>query len=66
MLASYQRLRRARTRQIARSSWVTNTLLHLRDDHPDLPWRDEKMRRFADDFGWIHEFDAEQALTSWR
>jgi 2-polyprenyl-6-methoxyphenol hydroxylase-like FAD-dependent oxidoreductase len=66
VLASYQRLRRARTRQIARSSWDTNALLHLRDDDPDLPWRDEKVRRFADDFGWIHEFDAEQALTSWR
>lgn len=62
-LSAYQRLRRARTRQIARSSWATNALLHLRDDHPDLPWRDEKMRRFADDFGWIHEFDAEQALS---
>jgi 2-polyprenyl-6-methoxyphenol hydroxylase-like FAD-dependent oxidoreductase len=64
VLASYQRLRRARTRQIAGSSWATNTLLHLRDDDPDLPWRDEKMRRFADDFGWIHEFDTEQALTA--
>ncbi len=64
VLASYQRLRRARTRQIARSSWDTNALLHLRDDDPDLPWRDEKMRRFADDFGWIHEFDTERSLTS--
>jgi len=64
VLASYQRLRRARTRQIARSSWDTNALLHLRDDDPDLPRRDEKMRRFADDFGWIHEFDTEQALTA--
>ncbi len=64
VLASYQRLRRARTRQIAASSWATNALLHLRDDDPDLPWRDEKMRRFADDFGWIHEFDTERSLTS--
>ncbi len=64
VLAEYQRLRRARTRQIAASSWATNALLHLRDDDPDLPWRDEKMRRFADDFGWIHEFDTERSLTS--
>lgn len=64
VLAAYQRLRRARTRQIARSSWETNALLHLRDDDPDLPRRDQKMRRFADDFGWIHEFDTEAALTS--
>ena len=64
VLASYQRLRRARTRQIAASSWATNALLHLRDDDPDLPWRDEKMRRFADDFGWIHEFNTERSLTS--
>ncbi len=63
VLASYQRLRRARTRQIAASSWATNALLHLRDDDPDLPWRDEKMRRFADDFGWIHEFDTERSFT---
>ena len=63
VLAEYQRLRRARTRQVARSSWATNAPLHLRDDDPDLPWRDEKMRRFADDFGWIHEFDTERALT---
>jgi len=40
------------------------TFRHL--DDPDLPWRDEKMRRFADDFGWIHEFDAEQALATGR
>jgi salicylate hydroxylase len=66
VLAEYQRLRRARTRQVARSSWATNALLHLRDDDPDLPWRDEKMRRFADDFGWIHEFDAEEALATGR
>jgi len=64
LLADYQRLRRARTRQVARRSWATNALLHLRDDDPDLPWRDEKMRRFADDFGWIHEFDAEEALAT--
>ena len=64
VLARYQRLRRARTRQIHRSSWATNALLHLRDDHPDLPWRDEKMTRFSDEFAWIHEFDAEQALRT--
>lgn len=66
VLAQYQRLRRARTRQIQRSSWATNALLHLRDDHPDRPRRDEKMTRFADEFAWIHEFDAERALTSSR
>lgn len=32
MLAHYQSLRRARTRKIQRSFWVTNALLHLQDD----------------------------------
>ena len=64
VLARYQRLRRMRTRQIQLSSWATNALLHLPDDHPDLPWRDAKVARFSDDFAWIHAFDAEQAVTS--
>jgi salicylate hydroxylase len=66
VLARYQRLRRTRTRQIQRSSWATNALLHLRDDHPDLSWRDAKMASFSDEFAWIHAFDAEQAVTSSR
>ena len=64
VLARYQLLRRARTRQIHRSSWVTNALLHLRDDDPGIGRRNERMARFADDFAWIHEFDAERALTA--
>ncbi len=57
VLSLYQSLRRARTRKIQRSSWVTNTLLHLPDGQ-DLAERDRRVGRFAEDFGWIHQFDA--------
>ncbi len=53
----YQALRRARTRTIQRSSWATNRLLHL-PDGPALAGRDERVSRFPERFGWIHEFDA--------
>ena len=66
VLARYQLLRRARTRQIHLSSWATNALLHLPDDHPDVSWRDAKVARFSDDFAWIHAFDAEQAVPRRR
>ena len=62
MLRQYQALRRARTRKIQRSSWVTNDLLHL-PDGPALDERDGKVARFPEDFGWIHEFDALQAVS---
>jgi salicylate hydroxylase len=57
MLAHYQSLRRTRTRKIQRSSWVTNALLHLQDD-ADLADRDQRVSRFPEKFGWIHQFDA--------
>ena len=60
ILARYQALRRARTRKIQRSSWVTNALLHL-PDGPDLSDRNQRVARFPEDFGWIHQFDALQA-----
>ena len=62
MMRQYQALRRARTRKIQRSSWVTNDLLHL-PDGPALDERDRKVARFPEDFGWIHEFDALQAVS---
>jgi salicylate hydroxylase len=57
VLERYRLLRRARTRKIQRSSWATNTLLHLLDG-PALADRNERVSRFPEDFGWIHEFDA--------
>jgi salicylate hydroxylase len=62
-LARYQALRRARTRKIQRSAWVTSTLLHL-PDGPAAEARNEKVARFGQEFGWIHEYDAQQALRS--
>ena len=61
--ARYQVLRRARTRKIQRSSWVTSGLLHL-PDGPAAQARNEKVARFTQDFGWIHEYDVQQALHS--
>ncbi len=63
MLAHYQSLRRARTRKIQRSSWVTNALLHL-PDGPDLADRDRRVARFPEEFGWIHRFDALEVARS--
>lgn len=58
VFARFQALRRARTRKIQRSSRVTNDLLHLTDDSPRIAYRDERVSRFPEDFGWIHAFDA--------
>jgi salicylate hydroxylase len=61
-LAHYQSLRRARTRKVQRSSWVTNDLLHLPDGE-QLATRDDKMARVPHDFAWIHEFDVDRSLS---
>jgi salicylate hydroxylase len=63
MLAKYQALRRARTRKIQRSSWITNSLLHL-PDGPQLAERNRRVARFPEDFGWIHQFDALQTARA--
>ena len=60
MLGRYQGLRRARTRKIQRSSWITNGLLHL-PDGPALAERDAGMAAFPERFAWIHGHDALQA-----
>jgi salicylate hydroxylase len=59
----YQALRRARTRKIQRSSWVTSGLLHL-PDGPAAQARNRKVARVPEDFGWIHSYDAQQALAA--
>jgi salicylate hydroxylase len=56
-------MRRARTRKIQRSSWVTSSLLHL-PDGPAADARNQKVARFAEDFGWIHEYDVQKALAA--
>jgi len=64
-LARYQALRRARTRKIQRSAWVTSDLLHLADG-PAADARNDKVARFTQEFGWIHEYDAQQLLRGER
>jgi salicylate hydroxylase len=63
VLARFQQLRRARTRRIQRSSWVTNSLLHLRAG-PAIAARDAKVATVPDDFAWIHSYDVQQALAA--
>jgi salicylate hydroxylase len=58
----YQALRRARTRKIQRSSWVTNRLLHL-PDGSEIAARNQKMTTVPQDFAWIHEFDVDESLA---
>ena len=59
----YQALRRARTRKIQRSAWVTSPLLHL-PDGPAARARNQKVGTVPEDFGWIHEYDVQQALQT--
>jgi salicylate hydroxylase len=61
VLSRFQSMRRARTRKIQRSSWVTNTLLHLLPG-PAIRARDATMAGVPDDFGWIHAYDVQEAL----
>jgi len=59
--ATYQALRRGRTRRIQRLSWLTNALLHL----PDGAAADERNRalaRLPQEIAWIHEHDVQAAL----
>ena len=65
LLPRYQELRRARTRKIQRSSWMTNAQLHL-PDGPDLAARDARMAAFPERFAWIHEHDAMRAAQDAR
>jgi salicylate hydroxylase len=63
VFAAYERSRKARTRSIQRSAWATNTALHLPDDAA-LDQRDSVLRRFPDQFGWIHSFDALRSVEA--
>ena len=62
MMHRFEDLRRQRTRIIQRSSWATNRILHL-PDGPDVAQRDATLSHFPERFGWIHAFDALQAVA---
>ncbi|WP_254897389.1 FAD-dependent monooxygenase [Amycolatopsis sp. Hca4] len=55
-LRHYERLRRCRTRQVQRSSWVTSPLLHLPDGDAAAN-RDRRLHHLVDDFSWIHAYE---------
>ncbi|HEY4418018.1 MAG TPA: FAD-dependent monooxygenase [Pseudonocardia sp.] len=59
--ASYQALRRGRTRRIQRLSWRTNALLHL-SDGAAADERNRALARLPQDIAWIHEHDVQVAL----
>ena len=63
VFAAYERLRKVRTRSIQRSSWATNTALHLTDDAA-LDRRNAVLTRFPEQFGWIHSFDALKSIEA--
>jgi salicylate hydroxylase len=62
LFSRYERLRRARTRTVQRSSWATNRALHLADGDPGIAARNARLPRFAEEFGWIHAHDALAAV----
>ena len=57
VFATYEALRRPRTRMIQRASWMGNHGLHLADG-PSAAARDALVAEFPERFGWIHAFDA--------
>lgn len=63
-LATYPRLRRARTRAVAASAWETGTLLHLADDHPRIAERDKRFAGYATDNAWVHDHDVADPSTT--
>lgn len=59
-LRAYERLRRARTRRVARASWLASDQLHL-PDGPDAVRRDAVLDAVPDSVRWIHEHDPRAA-----
>lgn len=56
-LRRYEQLRRTRTRQVQRSSWVASDLLHL-SDGPRADRRDSDLAAIDTTLRWIHGHDA--------
>jgi salicylate hydroxylase len=56
-LDEYESLRKPRTRKIQRASWMGNHALHV-PEGPEWEQRNAKVAKFAEEFAWIHEFDA--------
>ncbi|HTK67190.1 MAG TPA: FAD-dependent monooxygenase [Pseudonocardia sp.] len=62
-LARFERLRRTRTRQVQRSSWVASALLHT-PDGPAADERDTALRTVVERISWIHEYNCHQVVTT--
>ena len=62
-LADYEHLRKGRTRQVQRSSWVASELLHL-PDGPEAARRDRDLVDMPRHLDWIHAHDARGAAEA--
>lgn len=62
LLTRFTGLRRVRTTAIQRSATATNHVLHLHDE-ADLQARAERLKKFPDEFGWIHAFDTSKVKS---
>jgi salicylate hydroxylase len=61
-LRRYEVLRRPRTRQLQRSSWVNSEILRL-PDGPAAEERDHKLGTLPDRLDWIHGYDVNDAVA---
>ena len=62
-LRHYEQLRRTRTRQIQRSSWVASDQLHL-PDGTEAAHRDHTLTSIEEHLDWIHDHDAEETAAA--
>ncbi|MFY0694474.1 MAG: FAD-dependent monooxygenase [Lentibacter algarum] len=62
LLTRFARLRRVRTTAIQKSATATNHVLHLHDE-ADLQARAARLKKFPDEFGWIHAFDTSKVKS---
>jgi salicylate hydroxylase len=62
-LDAYESLRKSRARKIQRASWAGNHALHL-PDGAGIAARNERLAAFPKTFGWIHAFDALEAVRA--
>lgn len=61
-LRRYEVLRRPRTRQLQRSSWVNSEILRF-PDGPDAESRDQRLTTLPDQLDWIHGYDIDDLVT---
>lgn len=61
-LKRYESIRMDRAQAVQKVSWVSNRLFHL-PAGPEIALRDETFRNLKTHLRWIHEYDAQAAVT---